>query len=135
MKEMCRDFIGRCLDCDELRWNSANQKGKQNTAKQSEEIQLRENMLLPELPELEPVIPMNQPPVRVDRTVVSTPASRTVREDCNTCVIDAIGLAQAYVPYQPDAVTMAAEQSLVCGTAFPSLVKPYVAGANLRIFQ
>jgi hypothetical protein len=135
MKEMCRDFVGRCLDCDEMGLNSANQKGKQNTAKQSEQIQLRENMLLPELPELEQPIPMNQPPVRVDRTVVSTPASRTATSDCNSCVIDAIGLAQAYVPYQPEAATMAAEQSLVCGTVFPSLVKPYVAGANLRIFQ
>lgn len=136
MKEMCRDFIGRCLDCDEPKCNPANQKGKQYTAKQLEQIQSRENMLLPEFPEfpngVEPAIPMNQFPMSIERTVVGTPASRT---DCNACVIDAIGLAQAYVPYQPDATTMGLEQSLVCGTAFPSLVKPYVSGMNLKIFQ
>lgn len=51
---------------------------------------------------------------------------------CNDCVLQAIGLAQAFVPFQPNAVTMDKEQSLVCGTAFPDLVQPYVKGSNLK---
>ena len=52
--------------------------------------------------------------------------------DCNTCVLQSIGLAQAFVPFQPNANTMDKEQSLVCGTAFPDLVQPYVKGSNLK---
>jgi len=50
--------------------------------------------------------------------------------DCNTCVLEAIGLAQAFVPFQPDGVPMGLEQSLICGTAFEGLVKPYVKGSS-----
>lgn len=52
--------------------------------------------------------------------------------DCNSCVLQSIGLAQAFVPFQPNANTMDKEQSLVCGTAFPDLVQPYVKGSNLK---
>ncbi len=54
--------------------------------------------------------------------------------DCNTWLINKIGLAQAYVAPQPNAVTMSEEQSLVCGTAFADLVQPYVQGSNLTKF-
>lgn len=50
--------------------------------------------------------------------------------DCNTCVIEAIGLAQAFVPFQPDGVPMGLEESLICGTAFAGLVKPYAKGSS-----
>ena len=52
--------------------------------------------------------------------------------DCNTCVLQSIGLAQAFVPFQPNGKTMELEQSLVCGTAFADLVHPYIKGSNLK---
>lgn len=52
--------------------------------------------------------------------------------DCNTCVLQSIGLAQAFVPFQPNANTMEPAQSLICGTAFSDLVMPYVKGSNLN---
>ena len=54
--------------------------------------------------------------------------------DCNTCVLERIGLAQAMVPFQPYEAPMEAEQSLVCGTAFTSLSMPYCSGWNLYRF-
>lgn len=54
--------------------------------------------------------------------------------DCNACVLEQIGLAQAFVPNQPYAPPMEGEQSLVCGTAFSSLVMPYCTGWNLARF-
>lgn len=54
--------------------------------------------------------------------------------DCNAWLIHKIGLAQAYVAPQPNAMTMSEEQSLVCGTAFGDLVQPYVQGSNLTKF-
>ncbi len=112
-------------------------KNGQNVVELSETIKSREEMLLPDFPELpnevESVIPMNQSPVTVDKT--KTTNTGVSAADCNTCVLEAIGLAQAYVPYQPDGKTMGLEQSLVCGTAFPGLVKPYVSGMNLKRFQ
>ena len=52
--------------------------------------------------------------------------------DCNTCVIQSIGLAQAFVPFQPNANTMDLDQSLICGTAFADLVYPYTRGSHLK---
>ncbi len=54
--------------------------------------------------------------------------------DCNAWLIHKIGLSQAYVAPQPNAVTMSEEQSLVCGTAFADLVQPYMQGSNLTKF-
>ena len=50
---------------------------------------------------------------------------------CDACVIEQVGLAQAYVPSQPYQKPMGQEQSLVCGTTFASLVMPYCAGWHL----
>lgn len=66
-----------------------------------------------------------------------TPAALTpdtTMGDCNACVSERIGLAQAMVPFQPYKAPMEAEQSLVCGTAFADLVMPYCSGWNLYRF-
>ena len=57
-----------------------------------------------------------------------------IEQDCDSWLIGKMGLAQAYVPFQPNADTMTAEQSLICGTAFSDLVVPYVQGSNLVKF-
>ncbi len=54
--------------------------------------------------------------------------------DCNACVLERIGLAQAFVPSQPYEQPMEQEQSLICGTAFSELVMPYCSGWNLYRF-
>ena len=54
--------------------------------------------------------------------------------DCNRCVMERIGLAQAFVPSQPFGALQEQEQSLVCGTVFPELVMPYCSGWNLYRF-
>ena len=51
--------------------------------------------------------------------------------DCSSCVMERVGLAQAYVPSQPYTTPMEQEQSLVCGTVFSGLVMPYCSGWNL----
>ena len=55
--------------------------------------------------------------------------------NCNTCVLNHIGLAQAYIPSQPYTTPMEQEQSLVCGTSFTELVMPYCSGWNLYRFK
>ena len=55
--------------------------------------------------------------------------------DCSSCVMNRIGLAQAYIPSQPYTVPMEQEQSLVCGTTFSELVMPYCSGWNLYRFR
>ena len=55
--------------------------------------------------------------------------------DCSSCVMNRIGLAQAYVPSQPYTTPIEQEQSLVCGTAFSELVMPYCSGWNLYRFR
>lgn len=55
--------------------------------------------------------------------------------DCSSCVMNRIGLAQAYVPSQPYSAPMEQEQSLVCGTVFSELVMPYCSGWNLHRFR
>lgn len=55
--------------------------------------------------------------------------------DCNACVIERVGLAQAMVPFQPYEAPMEQEQSLVCGTAFVDLAMPYCSGWNLYRFR
>lgn len=52
--------------------------------------------------------------------------------DCNDCMLERVGLSQAYVPYQNYETLFAPEQGLVCGTAFPSLVMPYTQGTHLK---
>ena len=55
--------------------------------------------------------------------------------DCSSCVMEKIGLAQAYVPSQPYTQPMEQEQSLVCGTTFTELVMPYCSGWNLHRYM
>lgn len=55
--------------------------------------------------------------------------------DCSSCVLERIGLAQAYIPAQPYTTPMEQEQSLVCGTTFSELVMPYCSGWNLYRFK
>ena len=62
------------------------------------------------------------------------PADMPAAENCNACVMEHIGLAQAFVPFQPAQMPMEQEQSLVCGTAFSDLVMPYCSGWNLYRF-
>ncbi|MCJ7854968.1 spore coat associated protein CotJA [Lachnospiraceae bacterium NSJ-143] len=45
--------------------------------------------------------------------------------DCNDCIIERVGLSEAYVPYQTDFDLMDPEESLMLGTAFKNLVIPY----------
>lgn len=72
--------------------------------------------------------PNNQKPTKPDNGS-NTPDIPVM--DCNRCVIERIGLAQAFVPFQPNANAMEPEQALVCGTAFPDLSMPYVKGSDL----
>lgn len=58
----------------------------------------------------------------------------TMMGDCNACVMERIGLAQAFVPTQPWQMPMSEEQSLVCGTVFSDLAMPYCSGWNLYRF-
>lgn len=54
---------------------------------------------------------------------------------CNACVIEQVGLAQAMVPFQHYEAPMDQEQSLICGTAFADLAMPYCSGWNLYRFR
>ena len=44
---------------------------------------------------------------------------------CNNCVMEKIGLAQAYVPFQRFSTLYSQEEALAAGTAFPELNMPY----------
>ena len=68
-------------------------------------------------------------------TSAFTPTPDTPMSNCNTCVMQSIGLAQAYIPSQPYTTPMEQEQSLVCGTTFTELVMPYCSGWNLYRFR
>ena len=68
-------------------------------------------------------------------TPAFTPIPDTPMSNCNTCVMQSIGLAQAYIPSQHYAAPMEQEQSLVCGTTFTELVMPYCSGWNLYRFK
>jgi len=50
--------------------------------------------------------------------------------DCNDCIIERTGLAEAYVPYQTDLELMDGAESLKLGTVFKMLVKPYERGLD-----
>ena len=54
---------------------------------------------------------------------------------CSNCVMNRIGLAQAYVPSQPYTTPTEEEQSLICGTGFSDLAMPYCSGWNLYRFR
>jgi hypothetical protein len=45
--------------------------------------------------------------------------------DCNDCVIENVGMAQAYIPFQTEFNPMEPCCSLMYGTVFPCLVQPY----------
>ena len=53
-------------------------------------------------------------------------------QNCNACIIEKIGLAQAFVASQPYQAPSTPEQSLVCGTAFSDLSMPYTQGSHIR---
>lgn len=50
---------------------------------------------------------------------------------CNACVLEKVGLAQAFVPMQPYETPSTPEQSLICGTAFSALSMPYKSGTHI----
>ena len=50
-------------------------------------------------------------------------------------MINAVGLARAYVPVQPFSQPMEDMASLSCGTVFGPLVMPYVKGSALARYQ
>ncbi|GFI62103.1 hypothetical protein IMSAG049_01276 [Clostridiales bacterium] len=54
-----------------------------------------------------------------------------VGEYLNNELLNAIGLARAYVPVQPFSQTLNQADSLACGSAFGALVSPYVKGSAL----
>lgn len=53
---------------------------------------------------------------------------------CNECVVNRIGYAQAYVPYQTDTEMYGTEMGLESGTVFTALNMPYKRGTNLELF-
>ena len=55
--------------------------------------------------------------------------------NCSSCVMNRIGLAQAYVPAQPYTTSMEEEESLICGTIFSDLAMPYCSGWNIYRFR
>ena len=76
-----------------------------------------------------------QKAISAQTTSAFEPESDTPMNNCNTCVMERIGLAQAYIPSQPYTTPMEQEQSLVCGTTFTELVMPYCSGWNLYRFR
>ena len=58
-------------------------------------------------------------------TASATLTPATMIGNCNACVLEQIGPAQAMVPFQPYEAPMEAEQSLICGTVFADLAIPY----------
>lgn len=66
---------------------------------------------------------------------VSVEVQPSVSEALNGEMINAIGLARAYVPTQPFTETMCEMNSLACGTVFGELVMPYVKGSALARFE
>ena len=61
--------------------------------------------------------------------------SNVPMNDCNNCVMNRIGLAQAYIPSQTYTPPMPEDQSLICGTVFSELAMPYCSGWNLYRFR
>lgn len=53
-------------------------------------------------------------------------------QECNDCVIQMVGLSQAYVPMQSTMNLMTPETSLCNGTAFRELVNHYRKGTGLK---
>ena len=76
----------------------------------------------------------NMPQTAPAQTAVPI-TSEISMDDCSRCVMDRIGLAQAFVPAQPYTAPMEQEQSLVCGTVFSELIMPYCKGWNLDRFR
>ena len=75
----------------------------------------------------------NATPAATTQAAVNQPD--TSMRDCSSCVMNRIGLAQAYVPSQPYNSPMDQERSLICGTTFSELVMPYCSGWNLYRFR
>lgn len=51
--------------------------------------------------------------------------------ECNTCVQESVGLAQAYVPFQTQLDLKDGQTALACGTVFAQLVQPYVKNSRM----
>ena len=76
-----------------------------------------------------------QQSANTQRSMPSAAANNAaIPNQCNACVIEQVGLAQAMVPFQPYEAPMEQEQSLVCGTVFADLAMPYCSGWNLYRF-
>ncbi len=112
MKEMCRNFV--CNGCAAKQNGSMCQNNRMNQngcMQRNRSMQQNNNGVQPAA--LQP---------------------DTMMGDCNACVMERIGLAQAFVPSQPFSQPMEQEQSLVCGTVFSDLVMPYCSGWNIYRF-
>lgn len=66
---------------------------------------------------------------------VNTIADDTAGSNCSPCVLNQIGIAQAYIPSQKYSPPMPQEQNLLCGTVFSELIIPYCSGWNLYRFR
>lgn len=112
MKEMCQNFICNTRKCPAQPAASQEQTAQpMQNAQRSQTVQT--TMVSPATTALQPDTDMG---------------------DCNACVLERVGLAQAFVPNQPYEAPMEQEQSLVCGTTFSALVMPYCSGWNLYRF-
>lgn len=75
-------------------------------------------------------------PMPTPQTMAVPVTTESAVADCNNCIVEKVGLAQAYVPFQMDFDLMEENRSLACGTAFPELVSPYRKNMdNLSIFE
>lgn len=66
-----------------------------------------------------------------NRDDVSVDVQPAVSDALNYEMINAIGLARAYVPTQPFSQTLGEINSLACGSVFGELIMPYVKGSAL----
>lgn len=112
MKEMCRNFV--CNGC------SRNQNGSMQNAMYQNGSMVQNGCRS-----------MQQNTNGVQPAALQPD---TMMGDCNACVIERVGLAQAFVPSQPFTQPMEQEQSLVCGTVFADLAMPYCSGWNIYRF-
>ncbi len=112
MKEMCQNFICNTRKCPAQPAASDAQRTQTTQTAQTTQ-NARTTMVSPATTALQPDTDMG---------------------DCNACVLERVGLAQAFVADQPYEALMEQEQSLVCGTAFSALVMPYCSGWNLYRF-
>lgn len=122
----------KCKVCDKMQDTELAADCWQPYSYTGEEMETKPAMMMPEAGVVEDTAMM--PGIHTKPTMPTT-TNITGMEgvgECNQIIINAIGLAQAYVPVQPWETPMSEEQGLRCGTIFPGLVQPYVKGSSLR---